>query len=70
MRRTVLSRASEPTGPKDREMSTVLVESRRASILIDGQPLKGQPVPRVQAGIETTTAFLYFSETWVWPGTS
>ena len=55
------------TGPKDRELFTVLVESRDASILIDGRPLPGVPVPRVQAGIETTTAFLYFSETWIVP---
>ncbi|MEM7171704.1 MAG: hypothetical protein AAF530_16150 [Pseudomonadota bacterium] len=54
------------TGPKDREMYTLLVESRRASISINGRKLKGEPAPRVQAGIETTTAFLYFAETWMW----
>lgn len=55
------------TGPKDREMYTLLVESRDASIVIDGRPLPGKPAPRVQAGIETTTAFLYFAETWIVP---
>lgn len=57
----------ELTGPKDREMYTLLVESKKASILIDGVALPGKPVPRVQAGIETTTAFLYFAETWIDP---
>lgn len=55
------------TGPKDRELFTVLVEARSASILIDGRALPGVPGSRVQAGIETTTAFLYFSESWMTP---
>ena len=57
----------EETGPKEHEMFTLLIESRKASIFVNGTPLPGRPVPRVQAGIETTTAFLYFSETWIWP---
>ena len=57
----------EATGTKEHEGFTVLVESRDASILVNGEPLPGKPAARVQAGIETTTAFLYFSETWVWP---
>ncbi len=57
----------ELTGPKDREMYTLLVESQKATIRIDGEALPGVPVPRVQAGIETTTAFLYFAETWIKP---
>ena len=57
----------ELTGPRDREMYTLLVESRKASILIDGVALPGKPAPRIQAGIETTTAFLYFAETWIEP---
>ena len=64
---TLLELPPEETGPKDREMITILVESRKASILVDGKALPGTPAPRVQAGIETTTAFLYFSETWIWP---
>ena len=58
------------TGPKDREMYTLLVESKKAAIRIDGKALPGEPAPRVQAGIETTTAFLYFAETWIEPKNS
>lgn len=57
----------ELTGVKDREMYSLLVESKKAAIRIDGVALPGNPVPRVQAGIETTTAFLYFAETWIDP---
>lgn len=57
----------EATGTKEHEGFTVLVESRKASIIVNGQALNGKPVSRVQAGLETTTAFLYFSETWIWP---
>jgi hypothetical protein len=57
----------EETGTKEHEGFTVLVESRTASILVNGRALPGRPVPRVQAGLETTSAFLYFSETWIWP---
>jgi hypothetical protein len=57
----------EETGPKEHEMFTLLIESRKAAILVNGTPLPGRPARRVQAGIETTTAFLYFSETWIWP---
>ena len=55
------------TGPKDRELFTLLVESRKAAIIVNGNPLKGELGTRVQAGLETTTAFLYFAETWIWP---
>ena len=55
------------TGVKDRELFTVLIESRKASIIVDGKALKGELGKRVQAGLETTTAFLYFAETWIWP---
>ena len=57
----------ELTGAKEREMYTLLVESKKASIRIDGEALPGIPATRVQAGIETTTAFLYFAETWIDP---
>ena len=57
------------TGPKDREMFTLLIESRKASIIVNGETLKGELGTRVQAGLETTTAFLYFAETWIWPET-
>ena len=48
-------------------MFTVLVPARRARILVNGRQLPGEVGTRVQAGMETTTAFLYFSETWIIP---
>ena len=57
----------ELTGTKAHFMSTLLVPARKAQILVNGRRLPGQPAKRVQAGVETTTAFLYFSETWVVP---
>ena len=48
-------------------MFTLLVPARRAQILVNGRALPGEVGTRVQAGFETTTAFLYFSETWVIP---
>ena len=48
-------------------MFTLLVPSRAAQIIVNGRALPGEVGPRVQAGFETTTAFLYFSETWVIP---
>jgi hypothetical protein len=41
------------------------VESREAAILVNGRKLPGKPVPREQAGIQTTTAFLYYAESWL-----
>lgn len=57
----------ELTGTKAHFMSTLLVPAKSAQILVNGRRLPGQPARRVQAGVETTTAFLYFSETWVVP---
>lgn len=48
-------------------MFTLLVPARAAQIIVNGRSLPGQVGTRVQAGAETTTAFLYFSETWVIP---
>lgn len=48
-------------------MFTLLVAARSARIIVNGRALPGQIGSRVQAGLETTTAFLYFSETWVIP---
>src|SRR5690606_6133288 len=48
-------------------MFTVLVPARAAQIIVNGHCLPGRIGTRVQAGMETTTAFLYFSETWVIP---
>lgn len=57
----------ELTGTREHTMFTVLVPARQARIMLNGKALPGRPARRVQAGIETTTAFLYFSETWVVP---
>lgn len=57
----------ELTGAKENELYTLLVESRKPSITVNGRSLPGKPVERVQAGVKTTTAFLYFSETWIQP---
>ena len=48
-------------------MFTLLVPARDAQIIVNGRALPGAVGTRVQAGFETTTAFLYFSETWVIP---
>lgn len=48
-------------------MFTLLVPARKAQIIVNGHALPGEVGSRVQAGFETTTAFLYFSETWVIP---
>ena len=48
-------------------MFTVLVPAQQGSILVNGKPLPGKLGTRVQAGVETTTAFLYFTETWIIP---
>ncbi|MGI9305593.1 MAG: hypothetical protein ACR2RB_23240, partial [Gammaproteobacteria bacterium] len=65
---TALELPAELTGAKENELFTVLVESRKPQIIVNGTSLKGEPFERVQAGIKTTTAFLYFSETWITPG--
>lgn len=48
-------------------MFTLLVPAREAHIIVNGHTLPGKVGTRMQAGVETTTAFLYFSETWVIP---
>lgn len=48
-------------------MFTLLVPARDAQIIVNGQRLPGSVGERVQAGFKTTTAFLYFSETWIIP---
>lgn len=57
----------EQVGTKSHTMFTLLVPAQKASILVNGSALPGELGTRVQAGVETTTAFLYFSETWVIP---
>ena len=48
-------------------MFSVLVPAQRASILVNGKALPGKLGTRVQADVETTSAFLYFTETWIVP---
>lgn len=60
----------ELTGTKAHTMFSLLVPAERAQIIVNGHVLPGEVGTRVQAGFETTTAFLYFSETWVLPPNS
>jgi hypothetical protein len=48
-------------------MFSVLVPAQKGSILVNGRALPGKLGTRVQADVETTTAFLYFTETWIIP---
>ena len=57
----------DQTGTKEHVMFTLLVPAKSAQIIVDGHALPGEVGTRVQAGMETTTAFLYFAETWVIP---
>lgn len=57
----------DQVGTRAHTMFTLLVPARTAQIIVNGKALPGAVGPRVQAGFETTTAFLYFSETWVLP---
>jgi len=64
---TALELPAELTGGKEHEAYNVLVESRKPEINLNGTALDGEIFPREQAGIKTTSAFLYFSETWIDP---
>ena len=57
----------DQVGTGEHTMFTLLVPAGNAQIIVNGQSLSGKVSTRVQAGFETTTAFLYFSETWVIP---
>ncbi len=48
-------------------MFSVLVPAHQGQILVNGKSLPGKLGTRVQADVETTTAFLYFTETWIIP---
>jgi hypothetical protein len=48
-------------------MFSVLVPAQQGSIVVNGKSLPGKLGTRVQADVETTTAFLYFTETWIIP---
>ena len=57
----------EQVGTGEHTMFTLLVPANSAQIIVNGYSLPGQVGTRMQAGLETSTAFLYFSETWVIP---
>ena len=57
----------DQVGTGEHIMFTLLVPAHDAQILVNGRALSGKLGTRVQAGYETTTAFLYFSETWIIP---
>ena len=57
----------DQVGTAEHTMFTLLVSAQSARIIVNGHVLPGTLGTRVQAGFETTTAFLYFSETWVIP---
>jgi hypothetical protein len=57
----------DQVGTGDHTMFTLLVPAREAQIIVNGRRLPGAVGERVQAGFKTTTAFLYFSETWILP---
>ena len=57
----------DQVGTAEHTMFTLLVPAQDAQIIVNGHALPGAPGTRVQAGFETSTAFLYFSETWVIP---
>lgn len=57
----------DQVGTGEHTMSTLLIPAKSAQILVNGRALPGAVGTRVQAGKETTTAFLYFSETWIIP---
>lgn len=62
---TALELPPELSGTGAHTMFSLLVESRQASIFVNGRKLPGKPVAREQAGIQTTTAFLYYAESWL-----
>lgn len=57
----------DQVGTGEHTMFTLLVPAQAAQIMVNGRALPGEIGTRVQAGAQTTTAFLYFSETWVIP---
>ena len=62
-----LELSPDQVGTGEHTMFTLLVPANEAQIIVNGKHMPGEVGKRVQAGFETTTAFLYFSETWVIP---
>ena len=64
---TALELPPELTGTKEHTMYSLLVDAKTAYAEVNGRRLEGKTVPREQAGLSLSSAFLYFSETWVFP---
>ena len=64
---TALELSPEHVGTRSHNLFNLLVESRDASIVVNGRRLPGKVMPRQQAGMDTTTGFVYFSEIWIEP---
>ena len=62
-----LELSPEHVGTRSHDLFNLLVESRDASIVVNGERLPGRVMPRRQAGMDTTTGFVYFSEIWIEP---
>lgn len=62
-----LELAPHQVGSGIHSMFSVLVPAQQGSILVNGKPLPGKLSTRIQADVETTTAFLYFTESWIIP---
>ena len=64
---TALELPPELTAAGERIMYSLLVDAKSAFVEVNGRRLAGKPVTRNQAGLSLSTAFLYFSETWIYP---
>ena len=64
---TALELPPELTGTGEHVMYSLLVDSKSCFVEVNGRRLEGHPVSREQAGLELSTAFLYYSETWIFP---
>ena len=62
-----LELSPDQVGTRAHTMFTLLVPARNAQIIVNGKALPGKVGTRVQAGMKTSSAFLYFSETWIVP---
>ena len=65
--RKALELAPEFTDSGEQTKYSLLVNSKTAYVEGNGRRLEGKTVSREQAGLALSSAFLYFSETWVFP---
>jgi hypothetical protein len=64
---TALELPPELAGTGEHTMYSLLVDAKTAYVEVNGRRLEGETVPREQAGLALSSAFLYFSETWIFP---